>query len=392
MSFLYTALKKNVDNLWKYREKLGMSACNLDGCISAIFIYNINMDARLIKLQEKIELALSQAIPAEYDIKWQTQSFGELPQAITQNKTFIKKLSEPNIKLISLGGKRWRPLFLMLCYQTAKKGTSQALSEQTALSLTPLVEFVHTASLIHDDIEDGADLRRGKPAAHITYGLDQALNSASWLYFEAPVCIQKAKLTPEQKLAFYKLYTNELRRLHLGQAMDIYWHKEKAVFPAIEEYLAMVQNKTGTLASLAAQVGFIAGGATEKQAATYGKIAAQIGVGFQIIDDVINLTKGNPGKKRGDDIVEGKKSLPVLLHIKQFPRDKKQISALMEQAAREGINSPAVEECIKLLNKSDCIKQAAQMGKDLIQKNCAKFAENPLITQLFNELIPQEYR
>ena len=287
-------------------------------------------------LQEKIELALTDALPYDFDAKWQKASFSNLPDAITQNKTFIKKLAAPDIDLIKLGGKRWRPLFLMLCYDMAKKldekNTARALTQKQALSLTPLVEFVHTASLIHDDIEDGADLRRGKPAAHITYGIDHALNSASWLYFEAPVCLETATLNPEQKLAFYKLYTNELRRLHLGQAMDIYWHKETKVFPTTQEYQAMVQNKTGTLASLAAQVGFIAGGATEKQAAEYGKTAAQIGVGFQIIDDVINLTKGNPGKKRGDDIVVGKKSLPVLLHIQTRPGDKKRISSLMAQA------------------------------------------------------------
>ena len=353
------------------------------------------MNTKLTALQNKIELSLAASLPYDYDLKWQKESFGQLPAAITQNKIFIQKLIQPNDALIKLGGKRWRPLFLMLCYDMAKmddKNAERALTQKAALSLTPLVEFVHTASLIHDDIEDSADLRRGKPAAHITYGLDHALNSASWLYFEAPVCLETAKLTAEQKLAFYRLYTNELRRLHLGQAMDIYWHKEKKVFPTTEEYQAMVQNKTGTLASLAAQVGFIAGGATEKQAAEYGKIAALIGVGFQIIDDVINLTKGNPGKKRGDDIVEGKKSLPVLLHIQQKPGDKKKISALMEKAEREGINSPAVEECIALLNTSDCIQKAAEQGKTLIQKNCAKFAKNPLITELFNQLIPKEYK
>lgn len=354
------------------------------------------MNPKLTTLLEKIEEALSKAILYDFDSKWQKASFGELPDAISQNKAFITKLIEPNIDLIKLGGKRWRPLFLMLCYQMAKKQTgekspqAQPLTEKTALALTPLVEFVHTASLIHDDIEDSADLRRGKPAAHIKYGIDHALNSASWLYFEAPVCLETAKLTENQKLAFYKLYTNELRRLHLGQAMDIYWHKEKDLYPSIDEYLAMVQNKTGTLASLAAQVGFIAGGSTEKQAAAYGKIAAQIGVGFQIIDDVINLTKGNPGKKRGDDIVEGKKSLPVLLHIQQFPQDKAKISRLMAQAAKEGINSPAVEKCIELLQKSNCIRQAAEEGSLLIHKNCAKFAENPLITELFDSMVPKD--
>ena len=355
------------------------------------------MNPKLTTLLEKIEEALSKAILYDFDSKWQKASFGELPDAISQNKAFITKLIEPNIDLIKLGGKRWRPLFLMLCYQMAKKQTgekspqAQPLTEKTALALTPLVEFVHTASLIHDDIEDSADLRRGKPAAHIKYGIDHALNSASWLYFEAPVCLETAKLTENQKLAFYKLYTNELRRLHLGQAMDIYWHKEKDLYPSIDEYLAMVQNKTGTLASLAAQVGFMAGGATEKQAAAYGKIAAQIGVGFQIIDDVINLTKGNPGKKRGDDIVEGKKSLPVLIHSELCPEDKNKISDFMKKAASEGINSPAVEECIALLESSSCIQKAAARGKDLIEASCAKFNSEQIRT-LFISMIPENFR
>jgi octaprenyl-diphosphate synthase len=316
------------------------------------------------------------------------------------NNIFTQNLIEPNKALIDLGGKRWRPLFLMLCYQMAKntaEGTgtktgSTPLPQDTAYGLTPLVEFVHTASLIHDDIEDSADLRRGKPAAHITWGLDTALNAASWLYFEAPVCLEALDLTDSQRLTFYELYTNELRHLHMGQAMDIYWHRNKEIFPSLNEYHTMVKNKTGTLASLAAQVGFIAGGADTKTAAHYGAIAAQIGVGFQIIDDVINLTDGNPGKKRGDDIVEGKKSLPVLLHIQAKPGDKEKICSLMEQAGRQGIDSPAVEECIALLNTSTCIKDAAEEGKRLISQNCAQFDGEPLITQLFDSMIPEKFR
>ena len=344
--------------------------------------------------QQKIEAALDNALKMNFSSEWQELSFGTLPQAIVQNPVFIKNLIEPNKALINLGGKRWRPLFMILCYEMAKEQGGKALSNPYAL--TPLVEFVHTASLIHDDIEDSADLRRGKPAAHITYGLDTALNCASWLYFEAPVCINSPELTPEltaeQRLTFYNLYTTELRRLHLGQAMDIYWHREKSVFPTREEYEAMVRNKTGTLASLAAQVGMIAGGATKEQASRAGETAAQIGIGFQIIDDVINLTKGNPGKKRGDDIVEGKKSLPVLIHVQSRPQNKEKICALMEQAASQGIDSPAVEECIKLLESSGCIDQAAEKGRALIQKSCTQLGDAPLITQLFTSMIPEEYR
>ncbi|MCR4901117.1 MAG: polyprenyl synthetase family protein [Treponema sp.] len=345
---------------------------------------------------EQIEMHLKKALETDYCDEWRESSFSKLPHSITQNKTFIQKLIEPNKNLLNLGGKRWRPLFLILCYEMAKSmdksNAARAVPEQTAYALTQLVEFVHTASLIHDDIEDNADLRRGKPAAHIQYGLDTALNSASWLYFEAPVCLNTSGLTPQQQLTFYKLYTNELRRLHLGQAMDIYWHREKEVFPTVDEYKAMVKNKTGTLSSLAAQTGLIAGGMPVEPAAEYGEIAAQIGIGFQIIDDVINLTDGNPGKKRGDDIVEGKKSLPILLHIQKKSGDKEKLCSLMTRAAKEGIDSPAVEECINLLNTTTCIQDAAKEGQRLIEQSCQKFEQSKLISELFTSMIPEKYR
>jgi octaprenyl-diphosphate synthase len=142
--------------------------------------------------------------------------------------------------------------------------------------------------------------------------------------------------------------------------MDIFWHRTPSLFPTKEEYQGMVRCKTGTLASMAAKIGYVAGGASPEKAEEAGEKAANIGMGFQIIDDVINLTSGNPGKKRGDDIVEGKKSLPVLIHLERCPEDSREIARLMEQASKEGIESPAVEECIKLLEKSGCIKEAAQ--------------------------------
>lgn len=348
-----------------------------------------NMTTKEIFAQHlsNIEQALAAALPKNYSKTWQENSFGNLPESVKNEH--IQNLITPNKTLIELGGKRWRPLLLILCYERASKLFSSPLPLSKAYELTPLVEFVHTASLIHDDIEDGADLRRGRPAAHITYGTDTAINCASWLYFEAPVCIDCLDVESEKKLSFYELYTNELRRLHLGQAMDIYWHREKDIFPTVEEYMAMVKNKTGTLASLSAQVGYIAGGACKKDAFDIGQICANIGIGFQIIDDVQNLTLGNPGKKRGDDIVEGKKSLPVILHISECPQDKEKIATLFSKAEKEGIESPAVEECIALLEKNGSIEKACEMGKNLIKQNCDLLQDSPLIFDLFNSMIPK---
>ena len=344
---------------------------------------------------ENIEVSLNSALPESSTAQgWIPASFGNLPQGASS--TYIDKLIEPNKALVSLGGKRWRPLLMMLCYKMASKASTEkdaapSLSEAQTYSLTPLVEFVHTASLIHDDIEDNADLRRGKPAAHITYGLDTALNAGSWLYFEAPVCINQIDASDSLKLELYKTYTNELRRLHLGQAMDIFWHRNAEVFPALEEYLAMVKSKTGTLASLSAKLGCIAGGLTSTDAENFGSIAADIGIGFQIIDDVINLTTGNPGKKRGDDIVEGKKSLPVLLHVAERPDDRQKIADYMKAAAAGGIDSPAVESCIELLKSSGCIEKAAERGRNLIIESTTRF-NSPEITELFTSMIPEQFR
>lgn len=319
---------------------------------------------------EKIEAALQEALPDTPGSGWYQQHFGLFSPAITPQH--ITPLLSPCTRLIGLGGKRWRPLLLVLCAQLAA-GTDAP--PEIAFRLTPLVEFVHTASLIHDDIEDSADTRRGEPAAHITYGLDTALNAGAWLYFTAPVCIQNTHLGKDTQLLLSNLYHQELRRLHLGQAMDIAWHRSNETIPTEDEYTAMVRLKTGTLASLAAQVGVIAGGGTEAQAQQMGQVAADIGIGFQVLDDVVNLTTGNVGKKRGDDIVEGKKSLPILLHLKRNPQALEKLTACFAQARLQGVDSPAVEQAIAMVRDSGAIAEATQQARQLIQAACTHIEE-----------------
>ena len=212
------------------------------------------MDKEINVILQDIEKALDYSLPDKADARWISSSFGK---GSFSEDNFIT-LIEPNKNLIKLGGKRWRPLLMILYYLNEKN--EGKLSYETACALTPLVEFVHAASLIHDDIEDGADLRRGKPAAHITYGIDTAINSASWLYFEASACIENQNISDKTKLLLYRLYTNELRKLHLGQALDIKWHRDSSYYPTEEEYYTMVKCKTGTLASLAASLGSVCAG------------------------------------------------------------------------------------------------------------------------------------
>lgn len=316
---------------------------------------------------QKIEQVLHDKLPGFPTPEWNSQAFALLPECVTEKHT--ASLIEPGRNLLNLGGKRWRPLLLVLCAQAAAR-TEDA--PEAAYKLVPLVEFVHTATLIHDDIEDAADTRRGAPAAHITHGLDTALNAGSWLYFAAPACIDSSALPAEQRLSLYRLYAQELRRLHLGQAMDIAWHKDNTSIPGVAEYTAMVRLKTGTLASLAARAGTIAGGGSEAQAAQIGTAAADIGIGFQVLDDVINLSTGNPGKKRGDDIVEGKKSLPIIMHLTSHPEDFERIMDCLNRARKDGITSPAVEECLQIVESSGAVAEAEKLANLLITEACER--------------------
>lgn len=341
---------------------------------------------------DKIEDALKTFLSSS-NKNWQNSSFGKIDSCI--NESHFSNLVDPCNHLISLGGKRWRPLFLVLVTKLVQESKNLPVDLSNALRLTPLVEFSHTASLIHDDIEDGADTRRGKPCSHITYGLDVSINAASWLYFESAVSIQNLNVTDSKKCKLYELFLRELRLLHLGQAMDIKWHRDSSLIPTQEEYIAMVRNKTGTLARLSCKIGSLCGGASSEEVENAGLIAQDIGVGFQIIDDVKNLTTGNPGKKRGDDVVEGKKSLPVLLHLKENPNDKEELSKLFAIAKSEGIESSAVEKVISLLTQSDSVQKAYEIGQKLVQQKSQELSvlfgketeTSVLIRDLFNSML-----
>ena len=272
----------------------------------------------------------------------------------------IALLSAPCASLVSGGGKRWRPLLAVLTYQLAGG------SGDDIYTLAPLIEGIHTASLIHDDIEDNSELRRGKPAAHVAYGLDSALNSGSWLYFRALQSIEGYHAPADIKLDLYTAALTHIRALHEGQALDIHWHRTAGFFPSRQDYERMIRLKTGALAALAAYTGMRAAGKEHEESNVFAALFAEAGVGFQILDDVKNISTGNAGKKRGDDIVEGKKSMPAILHIEKHPEDAASLTAYFEQARREGVDSPAIEKAIALLSSSGSIADAAAQGKKTI--------------------------
>jgi len=315
------------------------------------------MDQEYTQQLSKIEHELERWLPANPDAFWAEKIFTAVGK--NASEASMCSLLAPLRELVFRGGKRWRPLLMTLACEALGGGDN-------AVPLTPVAEFSHNASLIHDDIEDESDERRGKPAIHKIYGVDTAINSASFFYFLVSSCIENSPFQNKEKI--YKSWHECMRRLHLGQAMDIYWHRNVSIIPEIDDYYLMCRMKTGSLARLAAELGAFAAGASEETAAAFGEAADLLGVGFQIFDDVKNLTTGIPGKKRGDDVVEGKKGLPILLFMHKYPEKREMIFYSFHVAKREGASAPEVNELIETLNNASVFPEAEEKGRFFINE------------------------
>jgi len=315
------------------------------------------MDQEYIEIKQKIEAELNKWLPSEPDKIWTEKVFGEIGK--NTDTESIKAMLAPIRELVFRGGKRWRPLFMSLVCQTLGGGDA-------AIHLAPAVEFAHNACLIHDDIEDESDERRGKPTIHKIHGTDVALNSGSFFYFLSAICVDS--YVSKDKEFIYKFWTENIRRFHLGQSMDIGWHQDITIVPKIDDYYFMCSLKTGSFARLAAGLGAHAAGASEKTINLIGDAAEKMGIGYQIIYDVKNLTTNTYGKKRGEDITEGKKCLPILLFLDKYPEKREKIFYFFHAAKSEGSSAPEVEELIDTLTPAGVFEEAEEIGRAFLQK------------------------
>ena len=346
-----------------------------------------------MEILDKVEGVISRTIPTISDKGWITRTAGNIKNKISEDAVNI--INCPALELLGRGGKRWRPVTMVLCCELAGGEIGEVLP------LTPLVEFPHNGSLIVDDIEDGAELRRGKPAVHKIYGDDLSINTGNLLYFLPTFLIDESDLADELKLRLYQYYTLNLRRLHFGQGLDIQWHNDHECFPSVEEYMQMCRFKTGSLSRLAAQSGFAVGGTDPNTCMTLGELFEDVGVAFQIIDDVINLTTGNPGKDRGDDIVEGKKSLPVIFHAMADPDSLPRLVELFGEAGELGAEAgrAPIEEAIALIEQSGSIDRARNRAyemirgaKGMIERSFQSSAALDSLSSMFDGFLPDDFK
>ncbi len=317
---------------------------------------------QLIKSRKKlIDKEIERVFPRNCT-KWLSFALGK-PRYCFDKETIQQSMVDQIWEFLDRGGKRWRPA-LMISACKACGG-----SERKALRFAPFVELIHEGTLLVDDVEDNADVRRGKPAMHKIYGIDAAVNNGNAMYFIPLAILYKNinKLSKEQLLQIYNLYAEEMLRLSVGQAMDIHWHKGAKLKISEKAYLQMCSYKTGVLARLAAKLGAILANANKKQIEALGKFGECLGVAFQIQDDILNIAPESKkwGKEIGEDISEGKRTLLVIKALQSLPKkEAKELLAILNSHTKD---KRKIRKAIALIKKSGAIEYARDKAKRIVK-------------------------
>lgn len=214
-----------------------------------------------------------------------------------------QQLYSPIIYSMSGGGKRIRPVLLLLCCEAFGGDV------QSALSVASAVEMFHNFTLLHDDIMDNADVRRGKPSVKAQWGDNVAILSGDTMLIYAYRLLSQA---PEAKLPrIMEIFTSMALQVCEGQQYDMDFEQREKV--SVVEYMQMIELKTSALLAGAAMIGAVMGDASEEDCRKVYRYALELGLAFQLQDDLLDSYGDERlGKKIGGDILEGKKTCLML--------------------------------------------------------------------------------
>ncbi|CAG8683523.1 16556_t:CDS:2, partial [Funneliformis mosseae] len=189
--------------------------------------------------------------------------------------------------------------------------------------ITKVIEMLHNASLLIDDVEDSSTLRRGVPVAHHIYGVPATINCANYVYFMA--LSELAKLNNPK---MFNIYTEELLNLHRGQGMELYW-RDTSTCPSEKEFIEMVSDKTGGLLRLAVKLMQEASSSNED----YIELVNLVGIHFQVRDDYMNMQSQKYADNKGfcEDLTEGKFSFPIIHSIHASENSNRQLIYILKQ-------------------------------------------------------------
>lgn len=288
----------------------------------------------------------------------------KIKENIINNARCKDKIIESSIiELVESGGKMLRPGFTVLA---SKFGD---YDEERARALGSVVEMFHMATLVHDDVIDDADLRRGKRTVQSKYGKNYAVYIGDYLFC---LCFKTLGSTSSLKRDV-QVDTKVMSRICLGEVEQLNSRYKKDI--TIKEYLKRISGKTAELFSLSLYIGAVESGCDNKTSRLFWEIGHNIGMAFQIIDDILDLTGelNKTGKSVGNDLMEGVYTLPILIGMKN---NKEAFDKILKD---DEYSEEEILKIIELIKENDGIEKSMEIANkysDKAFKNIKKLPEN----------------
>jgi octaprenyl-diphosphate synthase len=276
----------------------------------------------------------------------------------------VETITTINQYLQAGGGKRLRPALLLLC--TRLFGPSTDCARQ----LAAVVEMIHTATLVHDDVIDVAKTRRGRPASNMVWGNHVSVLAGDWLYMQAfqlalrernfhilDVLISLTQMMVEGEL----LQLERLHRIDISEA----------------DYMELIDRKTAGLFSACASLGATAAGADETAEANLREFAWNLGMAFQLVDDILDFTSTEKilGKPAGNDLREGKVTLPMIYALAEAtPDERRAVETVMSDGSYERV---PLMHIVQLLDRHNGVERAYERARSFTDKSAAILSAFP---------------
>src|ERR1700674_1598675 len=279
----------------------------------------------------------------------------------------VEAITEIGEYLRNGGGKRIRPALLLL---SSKLFDYQG---RGAVRLGAVVEIIHTATLVHDDIIDEAQIRRGRPAANTQWGNSKCVLAGDWLYMQA----FKVELQ-ERNFRLLDTLIDLTQQMVEGELLQI---EKLGKLISLDEYFDLIFRKTACLFSVCMRMGAILGGATPEQEESLAQYGRDLGMAFQIVDDVLDLTASESilGKPVASDLREGKVTMAVIHALERCtPQERESIETVVQERAFDGVTHGEILEILQRYGSLEAATARAARYAESAQKAICTFPDSEI--------------
>ena len=288
----------------------------------------------------------------------------EFERQVSSNIQVINYLGD---YLRASGGKRIRPALLVLAHHAIDKGERA----ESVIRMATVMEMLHAATLVHDDIIDNADIRRNRPSVNARFGNQTAVLMGDWLYMSA-----FETTTLERSLDIIDILTRLTRKMTEGELIQL--TRIGRLDISESEYFDILKRKTAYLFSSCCEVGAILGGANDEERDALRAYGMDLGIAFQLSDDILDLTADSKdlGKAAGSDLLEGKLTLPLIYLLEKRPELTPKLEEIMFDGEYRTISREELKSELVSLGLIDSIKHRASSHAETARKSLAVLGDS----------------